>query len=205
MCCVRFVYFHCRVKGRKLNPLAREFRRHIRSAILVSVDFVNIFKWTLFFLEKFCPLSDKIKRIPHHLSSLCTAYNFSCQWWHWRGIVNGIHEMSFTIPFRNLNCRSDWGGISSQGASCGIIYLKNISPNIKGRLKGFLRFLKEVRRATSTREEWRRMRSCDPPQMLRVDAPPWSHFQGISHQGSVPVHQGNTEHRLTAAAKVHTH
>ena len=44
MCCVRFVYFHCRVKGRKLNPLAREFRRHIRFAILVSVDFVNIFK-----------------------------------------------------------------------------------------------------------------------------------------------------------------
>ena len=44
MCWVRFVYFHCRVKGRKLNPLAREFRRHIRSAILASVDFVNIFK-----------------------------------------------------------------------------------------------------------------------------------------------------------------
>ena len=44
MCCVRFVYFHCRAKGRKLNSLAREFRRHIRSAILVSVDVVNIFK-----------------------------------------------------------------------------------------------------------------------------------------------------------------
>ena len=62
MCCVRFVYFHCRVKGRKLNSLAREFRRHIRSAILVSVDVVNIFKWTLFSREKSCPLSNKIKR-----------------------------------------------------------------------------------------------------------------------------------------------
>ena len=32
------MYFHCGVNGRKLNPSAREVRRHLRYAILVLVD-----------------------------------------------------------------------------------------------------------------------------------------------------------------------
>ena len=92
---------------------------------------------------------------------------------HCERYCSGIHEMSFTIPFRNLNCRSDWGGISSQGASCGIIYLKNISPNIKGRLKGFLRFLKEV---PTTRHQHKGGVECDHATLHKCLG--WTHLRG---------------------------
>lgn len=38
------MYFHCGVNGRKLNPSAREVRRHLRYAILVLVDRLKIFE-----------------------------------------------------------------------------------------------------------------------------------------------------------------
>ena len=124
---------------------------------------------------------------------------------HCERYCSGIHEMSFTIPFRNLNCRSDWGGISSQGASCGIIYLKNISPNIKGRLKGFLRFLKEV---PTTRHQHKGGGECDHATLHKCLG--WTHlrgaisYQGISHQGSVPVHQIQNTDLLQQLKFIHT-
>ena len=95
--CVLFVYFHFGVKGRVLNFAvcvslckvvsflctftlaskgAREFRRHLRSAISVLVDRVYILKGTLFYLRSSVLYLIKENEFPHYLSSLPTDYNF---------------------------------------------------------------------------------------------------------------------------------
>ena len=73
--CVCFaVYFLCTFT--LASKGAREFRRHLRSAISVLVDRVYILKGTLFYLRSYVLYLIKENEFPRHLSSLPTDYNF---------------------------------------------------------------------------------------------------------------------------------